>query len=110
MANSIRDLNWSPGEKAAARKAFELALNREKDSTIQQAKDKAAKIENADDLWKLERWLTHRRKEIDSTYDYRYSVLIFVFANLMRSGWLSEDELQGINPEKIEKIRFIVAM
>src|ERR1017187_2008582 len=45
-SNSSRDLNWSPREKAAARKAFELALNREKESTIQQAKEKAAKIKD----------------------------------------------------------------
>jgi hypothetical protein len=108
--NSPRDLHWSPEEKAAARRAFELALNREKETTIQQAKDKAAKIEDADDLSMLERWLTHRRQEIDRTYDYRYSMLILVFAGLLRTRRLDENELEGLAPEKIEEIRFIAGM
>jgi hypothetical protein len=38
----------------------------------------AKMIEQPSDLWELERYLTERRKEIDSRYDYRYSVLLNV--------------------------------
>jgi len=38
-------------------------------------------------------------------YDYRYSVLIGVFARLLYEGWLSEQDLAGLSPEKLELIR-----
>ena len=64
----------------------------------------AARIEQPSDLWELERYLTERRKEIDRQYDYRYSVLIFVFAELIQKGRLREQDLQGLSEEKLRHI------
>jgi hypothetical protein len=36
-------------------------------------------------MWEPERWLAERRREIDRTFDFRYSVLPIVFANLLPS-------------------------
>ena len=101
----IRHLQWSHAEKQIARKAFELALDREFQSVIQRAKDMAGKIEQPTDLWELEHYLTQSRKKIDRTFDYRYSVLIEVFGRLIRERRLSEKELQGLGQEKLESIR-----
>jgi hypothetical protein len=38
-------------------------------------------------------------------YDYRYSVLILVFATLVSEGCLAEQDLRGLHPEKIEMIK-----
>jgi hypothetical protein len=65
----------------------------------------AGRIEQPSDLWELERYLTERRKEIDRQYDYRYSVLISVFADLIQKGRLREQDLQGLSEEKIRHIR-----
>ncbi len=101
----IRHLKWSHAEKQIARKAFELALDREFQSVIQRAKDMASKIEPPADLWELEHYLTQSRKKIDRTFDYRYSVLIDVFGRLIRERRLSEKELQGLGQEKLKSIR-----
>jgi hypothetical protein len=101
----IRHLKWSHAEKQIARKAFELALDREFQSVIQRAKDMAGKIEQPTDLWELEHYLTQSRKKIDRTFDYRYSVLTEVFGRLIRERRLSEKELQGLGQEKLESIR-----
>ena len=74
-ATPLREMKWSPAEKAVARRAFDLALRRELEAVVREAKDRAAKIQEASELWELERWLTQRRQEIDRKYDYRYSVL-----------------------------------
>ena len=102
---SIRDLKWSAAEKAIARKEFERALQQDLEAVIRQAKKMAEKIEQPSDLWELERYLTQRRKEIDRQYDYRYSVLLFVFAGLIRKGRLREEDLHGLAEEKLEDIR-----
>jgi Photoprotection regulator fluorescence recovery protein len=105
QAPDMRELNWSPAEKAVARKAFDLALQRELDAVIREAKDRTAKIAQPSELWDLERWLTQRRKDIDRQFDYRYSVLPIVFGNLIRQGQLSEQDLHGLAEQKLALIR-----
>ena len=98
---AIRDLKWSPAEKAIARKAFDRALGRELEAVILETKSKAAKIQEPSGLWELERYLTQRRQEIDRKYDYRYSVLPLVLANLLTGGRLNENELHGLGEDKL---------
>jgi hypothetical protein len=101
----VHHLKWSHAEKQIARKAFELALDREFQTVIRRAKDMAGKIEQPTDLWELEHYLTQSRKKIDRTYDYRYSVLTEVFGRLIREGRLSEKEIRGLGRDKLESIR-----
>jgi hypothetical protein len=99
------ELKWSHAEKAVARRAFDKALGNELEALIQEAKSRAARIEEPPDLWNLENWLTKRRREIDRRYDYRYSILPLVFAHLLRDGRLTEDDLNGLEQEKLNLIR-----
>jgi hypothetical protein len=43
-AAPLREMKWSPAEKAVARRAFDLALGRELETVIREAKDRAANI------------------------------------------------------------------
>jgi Photoprotection regulator fluorescence recovery protein len=108
--DDMRDLKWSPSEKAVARKAFDAALSRELKAVIAETKRLAARIEQPDDLWELERYLTAKRKEIDETFDYRYSVLPLVLGSLIRQGRRSEQELHGLGEDKLARIRSVVAL
>ena len=99
------DLKWSHAEKTVARRAFDLALGQELEALLQEAKGRAARIEEPSELWDLESWLTERRREIDRMYDYRYSILPLVFAQLFRDGRLTEDDLHGLGQEKLDLIR-----
>ena len=101
----MREWKWSPAEKAAARRAFDRALRRELDAVIREAKERAARITEAAELWELEAWLGDQRRRIDHDFDYRYSVLPHVFANLLRDGRLTEDDLHGLAPDKLDVIR-----
>jgi hypothetical protein len=44
-------------------------------------------------------------RRIDRQYDYRYSVLITVFADLIQKGRLREQDLQGLSEEELRHIR-----
>jgi hypothetical protein len=59
------ELKWSHAEKTVARRAFDLALGKELEALLQEAKGRAARIEEPSELWDLESWLTERRREID---------------------------------------------
>jgi hypothetical protein len=97
----MRDLRWSPAEKAIARTVFESALQQELAAVIRETKEMAVKIKQVSDVWDLERYLTRRRQEIDREYDYRYSVLPEVFGNLIRKGRIRGEDLRGLRDDKL---------
>ncbi|MBU0558614.1 MAG: hypothetical protein KJ799_02585 [Bacteroidetes bacterium] len=104
---SIREFKWTPSEKKIARASFDLAYNREMEELKNQIYEKVAKIKENKDIWSLHDYLTTRRDWVDEKYDYRYSQLIRVFGILIREGYLSIDDLNGLDEEKIEAIRMI---
>ena len=46
----------------------------------------------------------------ESKYDFRYSVLPLVFANLLRDGRISEGELHGLGEDKLEVTRLAASL
>ncbi len=103
--STMRDLHWSAKEKEIAHRAFDRALRRELEVTIREAKQMAEKVKEASELWELEQHLTKRRKEIDAKYEYKYSVLLLVLADLVREDRISLDELDGLAEDKLRCIR-----
>jgi len=77
------ELTWSRSERAIARAVFDAALKRELNQLMQETKQKANQINEAEDMWALERFLTQRRKDIDNKYDFRFSRLTRVFGRLL---------------------------
>lgn len=101
---------WSRGEKAIARQAYDKAHSREMEAIAKKVRRRADRITEPHHIWALHDYLTRKRKEIDQKYDYRYSQLVFVFARLIRDGWLSEDELAGLGDNKLARIRSLLEL
>jgi hypothetical protein len=106
---SWREMKWSPLEKAIARKAFNSALQREFATVIQEVKNRAARLEEPSELWELEAFLARSRKKINDGYDYRYSMLPLIFANLIIEGRLSLEALHGLGEDKLSYIRRVLS-
>ena len=107
--SSIRDWKWSQAEKAVARKAFDKALKLELDEVAKKAQERVAQIKEPRELWEIESWFAKCRREIDSTYDYRYTVLPYTFATLLRRRRIRESDLAGLSEEKLDAIRFLAS-
>jgi Plasmid pRiA4b ORF-3-like protein/Photoprotection regulator fluorescence recovery protein len=103
--NAVEDPRWSQAEKKIARKAFDLALKRELQTVMAEVRKRAEKIKEPSELWNLEHFLTECRKRIDRQFDYRYSVLIQVFGELLQRNRLSDEDLQGLSDDKLIAIR-----
>ncbi|WP_239287954.1 hypothetical protein [Candidatus Nitrotoga sp. 1052] len=94
-----------PCEKKAAHVAFEAALSRERAAI---RRDIEAMLRDPDDqaeIWAIRDFLNGKARELDQKYDFRYSVLIGVFAQLMAEGWLTLEDLAGMDLAKRELIR-----
>jgi Photoprotection regulator fluorescence recovery protein len=104
---NMHEVKWSPSEKSIARRVFDTALQRELDATTQEVKQMADRIKTPFDLWALEDYLTQGRKEIDRKFDYRYSVLPIVFAQLIlvKDGRITHEELHALAEDKLGYIR-----
>jgi hypothetical protein len=98
---------WSKKEKEIARRAYELAFERESAALLGRLKEEANAAEAPEDIWRIHDLLTSKIKEIDRKYDYRYSVLIPVFGRLISEGWLAPDDLDGLAEDKIAQIKLI---
>jgi len=103
----MMEQSWSKKEKAIARRAFENAYEKECKDLIKQIQKRASEAKDPADIWRLQDFLTKKRKEIDGKYDFRYSALILVFARLMKEGWVTVDEIEGLSEDKISKIRYL---
>ena len=68
---------------------------------MRETKQMASQINEPDDLWGLERYLTERRKDIDRKYDTRGSRLKDVLGRLLYENRLGEEDLRGLREEKI---------
>lgn len=95
---------WTVTEKEVAQEMFNRAYAREVDALIKDVREKASAIASLDELWQLHDYLSAKRHEIDGKYEYDYTSLPFVFAELIRAGWLHLDELKQLDQGKLAKI------
>jgi hypothetical protein len=104
----MNESDWSKNEKKIARNAFNLAYRRECEEIAAKLTEKVVTIKEPADIWRIHDYLTDQRDDISEKYDYRYSVLIFLFARLIREGRLKESDLAGIDEKKIAQIKLLV--
>jgi Photoprotection regulator fluorescence recovery protein len=106
----VSEAEWSKIEQKIAQEAFERAYQREIKALIEQVRERASAIAELEDMWHLHDFLSARRHEVDGKYDYTYSMLVFIFARLVKEGWLHLNELEGLDKSKIAKIAALSRM
>ena len=97
---------WSKSEKTITRTAFDAALGRELHEMIQEVERMTREIQESSDLADLEQYLTKRRKQIDSKYDYRYSPLTLVLGRLLHENRTREGDLRGLREDEMKVNQF----
>ena len=95
---------WTQNEEDIARKAFDIAYKRETTALIESVRYRASSLTELEDMWSLHDFLSVKRHEVDGRYDYNLPTLIFVFAGLVKDGWITVKELEGLDADKIAKI------
>ena len=103
-------LKWSAAEKKLAHRVFEAALTAELAEIIADFKARAAAVAEPHEMWSIHGYLERKQREIDRKYDYRYSQLLLVFAQLLRQGRIQEAQLTGLSEEKLAYIQRIASL
>lgn len=101
---------WSQAETQSAHALFRKAYQRELDGLLATVQAQASQITQIDDLWKLHDFLSAKRHEIDGKYDDRQSVIIFVFAQLLKEGLVQAEELTFLAADKQSKIKALARL
>lgn len=104
------ETEWSEIEQKVARTAFDRAYENEIGTLILVVREQSQHIATPEEVWHLHDLLSAKRHELDGKYDYRYSELIWVFANLVKDGWIKMGDLDGLAPEKLRKISALSRM
>ena len=100
----VSEAEWTDIEKKIARSAFDNAYEREIEALLKQVREQASTVVDLGNLWQLHDFLSAKRYEVEGKYDFQYSVLLFVFAGLIKDGWLHLDELEGLDKDKLSKV------
>ncbi|MBW4469603.1 MAG: hypothetical protein KME45_04275 [Stenomitos rutilans HA7619-LM2] len=106
----VSEAEWTDTEKIIARTAFDQAYAREIEALLKQVRDEASTIVELSDLWRLHDFLSAKRYQVEGKYDYQYSGLLFVFAGLVKEGWLHPTDLEGLSTDKLAKINSLASM
>lgn len=104
------DKQWSSLEEKIAQEAFNKAYEREIAALREEVEQRAKQAEAPEDLWHLHDLLSAKRHEIDGKYHYDVSNLIFILAELVQGGWLKLQELEGLEKDKVSKIKALTLM
>jgi hypothetical protein len=96
---------WSPEEKKAAHRAFDLAKERWCAAIHAEVKRMLEGSSSPTVIWEIHDYLSERRRAFDETLDFRYSVLTGVFGILLHQGWLKESDFAGLHADKIVEIK-----
>jgi hypothetical protein len=95
---------WSKKEKEISRKIFDSAYQKEYDSIRNTVLKMTKENDKLNEIWKIGNYIYEKRKEIDHKYDYRYSILLHVFGQLLSEHWFKIEDLDGLDEEKIKRI------
>jgi hypothetical protein len=96
---------WTPQEQVIAQGAFDLAHGRAVSELIRKVQGHASGVTSVEALWQLHDFLSTQRHDMEGRFDFRLEGILFVFASFVKDGLLAVDELDGLEPEKLAKIK-----
>jgi hypothetical protein len=93
-----------------AREAYDRAYERECTKIMEKVHGMLSGMEDPKEIWKIDDYLRKIKREMDSRYDYRYSILIIVFGKLMREGLILDSDIEKFSQDKIDAIKRIASI
>ena len=106
----VSKIQLSETETKIVQQAFQTAYQRETSALISYVRDRSTNITELEDLWELHDLLSSKRYQIDGKYELNDSTFMFDFASLIKEGWLSLEDLKGLDTGILSKISVLTRM
>jgi hypothetical protein len=101
---------WTLEEQQLALRVFERARHREIEALIETLRSQSTALRDREDIWQLHDFLSIQRHAIEGRQQFQLTGLLFVFADFVRDGLASLEELQGLSSDKLAKISAMARM
>jgi hypothetical protein len=110
MTTIITEPGWTTTEIEISQRVLNKAYERETETLVSQVQHKINNMTDIEQLWQVHDILSAKRYDLDGKYDARESMLIFTFAQLLKEGWISLEELNGLDQAKLAKVSSLSKM
>ncbi len=104
MSTIITETEWTTKEIEISQRVLNKAYQRETETLVAEVRHKINNMTDIEQLWQVHDTLSAKRYDLDGKYDAREPMLIFTFAQLLKEGWISLEELSGLHQAKLAKI------
>jgi hypothetical protein len=98
-------ITWTDDEQAIAQEAFSHAYGRAVATVISNLRQEVDSIHTAQALWRLHDYLSTQRHVMEGRFDFRLEGILFTFASLVKENLLELQELDGLDADKLAKIK-----
>jgi len=101
---------WTAEEQDLARGVFDRAISREVEALIDSLRQQAQALQSREDIWEFHDALSIQRHAMEGRSPFGGGGLLFVFADFVRDGLVSLEELEGLSSDKLAKITAMARM
>ena len=97
--------DWTHAEEIIARNAFNVGNQRSIDSLIEALKIRSQSLETVDSIWDFHDFLSTERHLYEGRAVFDFSNILFTLAEMLKQQLISLDQLEGLDPKKLSKIK-----
>ena len=97
--------DWTQKEQDIARKAFEVGNQRSIETLIETLKIRSQSLATEDSLWALHDYLSTERHLHEGRAIFDFGNILFTLAEMLKQQLIALDQLDGLDPKKLAKIK-----
>ena len=101
----MTQVDWPSTETEIARKAFLKGNERAVTVLISAIQNMSQSLNSLESVCTLHDYLSTERFALEGRMDFNYDTILFSLAEMMKRDLIEADDLQGLDPKKVSKIK-----
>ena len=101
----MTQVDWPSTETEIARKAFQKGNERAVTVLISVIKSKSQSLNTLESVCSLHDYLSTERFELEGRIEFNHETILFSLAEMMKRELIEANDLQGLDPKKVSKIK-----
>ena len=97
--------DWSSQEEQVARQVFDNGRKRSIELLISTLQDKCQTLSTDESVWNMHDYLSTEMHTFEGRSEFYYNNILFTLADLLKQQLITLDELKGLDPKKLAKIK-----